>query len=94
MINAICAHRFAECVNAEKKNPKYIWKVLNDRIEYAMNRGEFHIEFSETFNLRFDEHRKEVKRKLEELGYKVEYRRFMVGDRDWQMWLNKYFISW
>lgn len=94
MINAMYAHNFAECVQEEKKNPKYIWKVLNDCIEYAMNRGEFSIEFSETFDLRFDEHRKEVKRKLEEYGYKVEYRKFMDGDRDYQMWLNKYFISW
>lgn len=94
MIHANDARVIAETINAEKKSPKYIWKVLNDRIEYAMNRGDFSIEFSETFDLRFDEHRKEVKRKLEEYGYKVEYRRFMVGDRDWQMWLNKYFISW
>lgn len=94
MVNAMYAHRFAECVKEEKKNPKYIWKVLNDRIEYAMNRGEFSIEFSETFDFRFDEHRKEVKRKLEEYGYKVEYRRFEIGGKDWQMYLNKYFISW
>lgn len=35
MINAMRAHRFAECVNAERKSPSYIWKVLSDRIEYA-----------------------------------------------------------
>lgn len=94
MIHANDARVIAETINVEKKKPSYIWKLLDDRIEYAMNRGDFSIEFSETFDLRFNEHRKEVKRKLEELGYKVEYRRFMVGDRDWQMWLNKYFISW
>lgn len=94
MIHANNARVIAETINEEKKKPKYIWKVLNNRIEYAMNRGEFSIEFSETFDLRFDEHRKEVKRKLEEYGYKVEYRKFMDGDRDYQMWLNKYFISW
>ena len=94
MIHANNARVIAETINEEKKKPKYIWKVLNDRIEYAVSRGDFHLEFSESFDLRFEEHRKEVKRKLEELGYKVEYRRFMVGNRDYQMWLNKYFISW
>lgn len=94
MTNAAYARYFAESVLADKSRPDYIWSVLNERIEQAMYRGQFHIEFSETFDLRFNEHRKEVKRKLEEYGYKVEYRRFMVGDRDYQMWLNKYFISW
>ena len=94
MIQANDAHTIAEVINEEIKKPKYIWKALNDRIEYAASRGDFCIEFSESFDYRFEEHRKEVKRKLEEFGYKVEYRSFMVGDKYHQMRLNQYFISW
>lgn len=94
MVDAAYAHQFAESVLADKNRPDYIWSVLNERIEQAMCRGKFNVEFSETFDLRFKEHRKEVKRKLEELGYKVKYRRFVIGDRDYQIYLNQYFISW
>ena len=36
MIHANDARVIAETINEEKKKPKYIWKVLNDRIEYAV----------------------------------------------------------
>lgn len=94
MIHANDAHVIAEVINEEIRKPKYIWKVLNDRIEYAASRGDFCIEFSESFDFRFEEHRKEVKRKLEELGYKVEYRKMVIDGRECQIYLNKYFISW
>lgn len=92
MITAKEAHLLAETRRLENA-----WDKLFERIEKEANNGNFTLIFDEEIeNVFFEEHRKEVKKKLEDLGYEVSYSR--MKDQDFYYggycFHNKYAISW
>lgn len=94
MIAANEAREIVKKANSYYYSPEYPWDVLNDEIQRASNDRKNYYEYSERFLPHFHEHRKEVKQKLEQLGYEVEYRKFTEGDRDYQNTYNVYYIRW
>lgn len=81
---------------AKVKNSQTTWDKLFARIEENANNGKFSLIFDEEIEkAHFSEHRKEVQKKLEDLGYNVYYER--VKDRDYYNgynYHNQYKIIW
>lgn len=94
MISANKAKEIAKEANAYYNSPEYPWDVLNEEIQKTSKNGKNYLTYSTNTFPAFHENRKEVRRKLEELGYQVEYRRFSEGDRDYQYTYNVYYIKW
>ena len=88
------ASEFREIAEAVRR--KDAWDILFDRIKHESKKGKFGLTFDEKEeHICFQQHRKEVKSMLEELGFKVEYRR--VRDHDpWGFisYHNQYSIKW
>ena len=84
-----------EYENWRKQNdPTYPWEILNDLISEAM-KDSCSFEYSTKVYPAFHEHRKEVKRILEEeYGFKVEYRRVKENDGYYDYQYNIFYISW
>lgn len=92
LMKAEKAHERAEWA----RKPVNVWDKVFDRIGEEADNGRFMLVFDEEKeNVRFKEHRKEVKQKLEELGYSVSYRR-VRDDDDWcgVAYHNCYTIEW
>lgn len=81
--------------NWRKQNdPTYPWEILNDLISEAM-KDSCSLEYSTKKYPAFHEHRKEVKRILEEeYGFKVEYHRVKENDGWYGYQYNVFNISW
>ena len=84
-----------EYENWRKQNdPAYPWEILNDLISEAM-KDSCSLEYSTKKYPAFHEHRKEVKRILEEeYGFKVEYHRVKENDEWYNYQYNVFNISW
>lgn len=84
-----------EYENWRKQNdPNYPWEILNDLISEAM-KDSYSLEYSTKFYPVFHEHRKEVKRILEEeYGFKVEYHRVKEYNDGYNYQYNVFNISW
>ena len=81
---------------AEYKKRNNVWDKVLERIEEEAKRGRFILIFDEEKeNVRFEEHRKTVKEKIEKWGYRVSYRRVRDSD-DWcgHTFHNEYTIEW
>lgn len=81
--------------NWRKRNdPTYPWEVLSNLISEAMKSRSF-LEYSTKLYPAFHEHRKEVKRILEEeYGFKVEYHRVKEYYDGCDYQYNVFNISW
>lgn len=91
-MKAIDAHVITQLA----RKPIDPWNKLFNRIKEEAEHGQFMLVFDEEAEgVRFKEHRKEVKKKLEELGYFVSYRRQRDND-DWyvEAYHNRYVIEW
>ena len=91
MITALHARTITENVRA-----KTAWDKLFKLIDTNAKLGNSMVIFDEeSENAKFEEHRKEVKKKLEELGYRVDYSRVRDSD-DWygESFHNRYVIYW
>lgn len=84
-----------EYENWRKQNDlAYPWEILNDLISEVMKDG-CSLEYSTKQYPAFHEHRKEVKRILEEeYGFKVEYHRVKENDGGYDCQYNVFNISW
>lgn len=89
---AVNAHAIAEIARI----PEDAWFKLFSRIKKEAERGNFMLVFDENEEgVVFSENRKEVKKKLEELGYECSYRRvknepYFFND----LYHNEYTIKW
>lgn len=81
--------------NWRKQNdPTYPWEVLSNLISEAM-KDSWYLEYSTKVYPAFHEHRKEVKRILEEkYGFKVEYYRVKECHDGCDYQYNVFNISW
>lgn len=72
------------------------WTKLFNRIKEEATKGNFMLLFDEeTEKVKFKEHRKEVKNKLEALGYSVTYSRHKdTDDYNGDTYHNRYVIEW
>ena len=76
-ISAIDAYKITEIA----RKPIDAWDKLFDRIRETAEKGYSALIFDEEKEkVRFKEHRKEVKNKLEELGYRVSHARVRDDD--------------
>lgn len=84
-----------EYENWRKQNdPTYPWEILNDLISEAM-KDNCSFEYSTRKYPAFHEHRKKVKRILEEeYGFKVEYRKVNEYDGYYNYPYDVFYISW
>lgn len=89
MISAMTAHNIYETAKANKR---LAWLQLEEAITKAAENGECMVVFKTTPGMNFPEHRKDVKKKLEDLGYEVAYRHY-EEDRGWISG-DIYTISW
>lgn len=77
-----------------KNDPNYPWEILNDLISEAM-KTKCSLEYSTKLYPPFHEHRKEIKRILEEkYGFKVEYHRVKEYYNGYDYQYNVFNISW
>lgn len=94
---AICMYAAdAHVITELARKPINPWDKLFNRIKEEAEHGQFILLFDEEAEkVTFKEHRKEVKRKLEELGYIVTYSRQRNSD-DWYgiTYHNRYVIEW
>ena len=94
---AICMYaRDAHVLTELARKPIKPWDKLFNRIKEEAEHGQFMLIFDEEAEkVTFKEHRKEVKSKLEELGYSVTYSRQRDSD-DWcgVTYHNRYVIEW
>lgn len=80
---------------ANEVNNRTVWDKLCEKIKKASSMGEYMCVFNEVEeNSYFSETRKEVKAKLESMGYIVEYRRVPVPEVSSNEYHNKYIIRW
>lgn len=95
MIRANEAKNKTDAVIARKEKDALPWRRLENEIKKAISRGEYNLHFEERIDSKFVENRKEIKNRLEDLGYKVEYHRFIYDScyRPY-IYLNCYDISW
>lgn len=91
-ISAIEACKITEIA----RKPVNPWNKLFDGIRKAAEKGHSTLTFDEeSEGVRFAEHRKEVKKKLEKLGYVVSYSRLMDKDCYFdEAYHNCYVVSW
>lgn len=86
----------ARAITEIARTPKNAWHKLFERIKEEAEHGNFRLVFDEDKEgVSFSENRKEVKRKLEELGYECSYRR--VANEPYffnSLYHNEYTISW
>lgn len=86
----------ARAITEIARTPKNAWHKLFERIKEEAEHGNSTLVFDEERECAtFSEHRKEVKKKLEELGYECSYRR--IADREYffpNTYHNEYTISW
>lgn len=86
----------ARAITDIARSPKNAWHKLFERIKEEAEHGNSTLIFDEQREcVVFSEHRKEVKKKLEELGYECSYRR--VADEDYfymNTYHNEYTVSW
>ena len=86
----------ARAITEIARQPKNAWQKLFERIKEEAENGKSVLVFDENKEgACFSEHRKEVKKKLEELGYECSYRR--VQDEPYffnSLYHNEYTISW
>lgn len=98
MISAFEAKKGSDKVWELRNDKNYAWEILNKSIEKAIKFGQYMVVFEETEYCRFYEDRKNVKEKLENMGYKVEYKRYRVVNYKKtdipNEYLNIYTISW
>ena len=86
----------AHAITESARQPKNVWNKLFERIKEEAEHGKFMLVFDEDKeDVSFSEHRKEVKRKLEELGYECAYRR-VANEPDFlnSLYHNEYTICW
>lgn len=91
-IRANEAKRLTEIAN----RPADAWDKLFEKIKKKAEEGYSSVIFDEEIEQAwFKEHRKEVKKKLEEMGYRVDYRRMINSDSDWgNDYHNEYCVGW
>ena len=86
----------ARAITEIARQPKNAWQKLFERIKEEAENGKSVLVFDENKEgACFSEHRKEVKKKLEELGYECSYHR--VQDEPYffnSLYHNEYTISW
>lgn len=86
----------ARAITEIARQPKGAWQKLFERIKEEAECGKSVLIFDEEKQgVRFSEHRKEIKKKLEELGYECSYRRvpsepYFFND----LYHNEYTVSW
>lgn len=86
----------ARAITEIARQPKDAWKKLFERIKEEAEHGNYTLVFDEVIEgVSFNEHRKEVKKKLEELGYECSYRRvkneaYFFND----LYHNEYTVGW
>ena len=86
----------ARIITEAAKIPVDAWTKLFELIKETAQLGHSMLVFDEEKeNVKFQEHRKEVKKELEELGYVVSYSRVKDSD-DWyaETYHNRYVINW
>lgn len=86
----------ARIITETAKVPIGAWAKLFELIKENAQLGYSMLIFDEEKeNVKFKEHRKEVKKKLEELGYNVTYSRVKYSD-NWhgEIYHNRYIINW
>lgn len=83
-------------ITEETYKPVDAWDKLFEKIKERAENGFYQLCFDEeTEGVRFKEERKEVKRKLEELGYIVTYSRQLDANGYFgQKYHNFYRVSW
>ena len=80
---------------ANEVNNRTVWDKLCEKIKRASCRGEYLCIFNEIEeDCYFSETRKEVKAKLESMGYIVEYSRVPVPECSSNEYHNRYIIRW
>ena len=91
-MHATYARAITEIANARKG----AWHKLFQRIKEEAEQGNSKLVFDEERQcVSFTEHRKEVKKKLEELGYECSYRRVADIESFWpNTYHNEYTVSW
>lgn len=95
--DAVCMYaEDAHAITELARKPISPWNKLFNRIKEEAEHGQFMLLFDEEAEeVRFNEHRKDVKRELELLGYSVTYSRQKDSD-DWygEAYHNRYVIKW
>ena len=86
----------ARAITEIARQPKNAWHRLFERIKEEAENGNSTLIFDEEKELvMFSEHRKEVKNKLEELGYECSYRRVPDNISFYaNTYHNEYTVSW
>lgn len=86
----------ARAITEIARQPKNAWQKLFERIKEEAEHGNFMLVFDEdNEGVSFVENRKEIKAKLEELGYKCSYRRIKNENYFFNdLYHNEYTISW
>ena len=86
----------ARAITEIARQPKNAWHKLFERIKEEAENGKSTLIFDEdNEGVIFSEHRKKVKKKLEELGYECSYRR--VKNEEYffnNQYHNEYTVSW
>lgn len=80
---------------ANEVNNRTVWDKLCEKIKQASSRGEYLCVFNEIEeDCYFSETRKEVKAKLESMGYFVEYSRVPAPECSSNEYHTRYIIRW
>lgn len=94
---AICMYAVdAHAITELARKPIDPWNKLFNRIKEEAEHGQFMLLFDEEAEgVKFKEHRKDVKKELELLGYSVSYSRQRDGDDYYgETYHNRYVIEW
>ena len=94
---AVCMYAGdAHAITELARKPIDPWNKLFNRIKEEAEHGQFMLLFDEEAEgVKFKEHRKDVKSKLEELGYGVTYSRQRDSDDYYgETYHNRYVIEW
>ena len=100
IISAKSANKLRNHHEVQKQWDDFAWNRLFTEILGAATQGKNYLTFYETEFSYFHEKRREVKERLENLGYNVTYKRFLldsptqVGENNNKVYRNKYFINW
>ena len=86
---------YANLITTAARSPEDPWEKLFKRIMQEAKRGQSMLVFDEEVeSVKFVEHRKDVKKKLEDLGYCVSYSRIKDTDNYIDAFHNRYVIEW
>ena len=94
---AICMYaEDAHAITELARKPINPWDKLFNRIKEEAEHGQFMLLFDEEVEgVKFKEHRKDVKKELELLGYSVSYSRQRDSDDYYgEIYHNRYVIEW